>query len=330
MHNNRRWLITWLIAAALATGVLIVTEMHWRQHQYTPNIVDSMQLWSLQRQRVYSTKKIPLAIIGASRIEFGIDLPLIKELLPKYQPVMLAINAKYPIAVLEHLANDTAFKGVVLCDIDSMGLALNFRDMAADYVHYFDTQWTPSWRAHRELLTLWQQWAVIANPDFSVVNTIKHSFAANEPMHPYYFFKKDRSGYLDFTKTDVTAVLRHFEETLTNQEAMRPLVAPEQWLHDLDAVNQWVRQIQARGGDVIFYETPTSGTLRKLQAMVYPREQYWDRFAAITPAKTLNYADEPRLAALHLPDQSHVDMHDRADYTRALVDILVDRQLLQR
>jgi hypothetical protein len=39
----------------------------------------------------------------------------------------------------------------------------------------------------------------------------------------------------------------------------------------------------------------------------------------------LHFADEPALAAFHLPDDSHLDFRDKPAYTKALVDALVRR-----
>ena len=210
---RRHWLIAWLFAIVCAAALVGGVEWHWRALGYRPNIRDSAQLWSIQRDRVYATDKIPLAILGASRIEFGLDVKLLKELLPKYRPLMLAQNAHYPLAALRDLAEDERFHGVVLCDLESSGLYKMYTDMQQPLVDYRRHQWSPSWRLHRLLLNLWQAHAVVADPDLGIVAAIKRTLGdAVRPPPDYFTFYTDRSGDIDYTRTDVAAARRHFSD----------------------------------------------------------------------------------------------------------------------
>src|SRR5436309_284771 len=124
---RRRWATAWALAFVVATAIVGAAEYRWRALGYVPNIRDSAELWSIERDRIYATKKIPLVLLGASRIEYGVDMQQLKQLLPRYQPVMLAYNGHYPLAALRDLANDDRFHGVVLCDIDARGLSSYYR-----------------------------------------------------------------------------------------------------------------------------------------------------------------------------------------------------------
>jgi hypothetical protein len=329
--SHSRWLITWLIAIAVATMFVGMAEWHWRALGYRPNIRDSAQLWSIQRDRVYATDKIPLAILGASRIEFGIDTKLLKELLPQYRPVMLAQNAHYPLATLRDLAEDERFHGVVLCDLESSGLYKMYADMQQPLVDYRRHQWSPSWRVHRLLLSLWQAHAVAADPDLGVVASAKRLLGDPALSPPDYFtFYADRSGDIDFTRTDVEAARRHFFELAADPKHLKALVEPQQWFDDLSDVFAWTRRIEARGGKVIFYQSPTGKALHAAEMQIHPPALYWDRFAAGVPAPVIDAAAVPALNAFVEPDESHLDFRDKPAYTRALVDTLVSRGLLQR
>ena len=210
----RRWWPTWLVCILIAAGVVASSEVHWRKAGYVPNVRDSSQLWSMQRDRVYGSRKTPLAILGASRIEFGIDMKLLRQLLPNYEPIMLAQNAHYPLAVLRDLADDTNFRGAVLCDIEPRGLYKMYTDNQQPLVDYFHRQWSPSWRVHRLLLNAWQKHADVANADLSVVAVATRFIAGQPAVRPDYFrFYIDRSGDIDYKKTDVEAAKRHFQGT---------------------------------------------------------------------------------------------------------------------
>jgi hypothetical protein len=328
---RRSWLLIWTLAFGVAAAIVGAVEWHWRTLGFYPNVRDSAQLWSLQRDRVYAHDRITLAILGASRIEFALDMKLLKALLPRYRPVMLAQNAHYPLAVLRDLAQDDDFHGVVLCDLETSGLFKSAVDMQQPLVDYRRQQWSPSWRAHRLLLNVWQNHAVVANPDLGLVAAIKR--ALGDPFHPqpdYFTFYADRGGDIDYMRTDVDAARKHFSELAADPKNQRALVEPEQWFADLADVYQWTRQIQAHGGEVIFYQSPTGKALHAVEIHRYPPELYWGRFAANAPAHVLDAADVPALSAFVEPDESHLDFRDKPAYTRALVDALVARGWLSR
>jgi hypothetical protein len=331
-HSTRwRWATAWALAFIVGVAIVGAAEMHWRALGYVPNIRDSSELWSIQRDRVYSAKKIPFVLLGASRIEFAIDTKRLTELLPHYQPVMLAQNAHYPLAALRDLANDERFHGVVLCDLESGGLYKMYTDMQQPLVDYYHRQWSPSWHLHRLLLTAWQRRAVIADPDLGSVAVALRLLDNKPPPRPEYIrFHADRSGDIDYSRTDVEAAKRHFAEALAGNKETQALVAPDPWFDDLAPVYEWTRRIQARGGKVIFYQSPTGATLSQIEAIRHAPALYWDRFVANSPAPVLNAADDPHLSAFPLPDDSHLDFRDKAAYTSALVDALVSRKLLER
>ena len=328
--GGKRWLIAWLIALSLVVTTLGVVEHHWRGRDYRPTILDSTLLWSMQRDRVYAQSPIPLLLLGASRIEFGIDMNVMRELLPRYLPVMLAVNAHYPLATLRDLAEDENFRGVILCDVDSVGLLREYNEMQREYVQYFHRQWTPSWHLHRALLNHWQAHALIADPAFNIVATARRWLdKTGEPFHNYVDFHTDRSGDLDFSRTDAEAIKHHFLDTLDGNLAGMPKRSAEEWLADLAPVGVWAKRIEARGGRVIFFQSPVHGVQQTAIDRALPRVLYWDRFAS-TVSIALSGVDEPSLNAFPLPDDSHLDYHDKPAYTRALVDVLVAHGWLQR
>ena len=327
---GKRWLMTWLIALSLVAMTLGAVEYHWRGRDYRPTILDSTLLWSVQRDRVYAQSRTPLLLLGASRIEFGVDMKVMRELLPRYLPIMLAVNARYPLGTLRDLAKDENFRGIVVCDVDSFGLLRELFEMQREYVRYYHQQWTPNWHLHRLLLNRWQAHALIADPVFSIVASARRWLdSAGEPFHNYINFHADRSGDLDFSRTDAEAIKRHFADTLEGNVAGMPKRTADEWLADLAPVGEWAKRIEARGGHVIFFQSAVHGLQQTAIDHVMPRALYWDRFAS-TVAIALSGTDEPSLNAFPLPDDSHLDYHDKPAYTRALVDVLVAHGWLQR
>ena len=108
-----------------------------------------------------------------------------------------------------------------------------------------------------------------------------------------------------------------------------PPPAPDQWLSELEPVVKDIRAIRARGGQVVFFCSATSGAHLLADQNGYPRAQYWDRFAneiaRANGAAAIYASDIPAIAALVLPDSSHIDQRDRAAFTAAIAQLLENR-----
>lgn len=327
----QRWLVVWVMALFFSVGAVGVAEWHWRSLEYHPHIRDSAQLWSIQRDRVDGANRVPLALLGASHIQYAIDMKLLKQLLPEYQPVMLAYNGHYPLATLHDLARDKAFDGVVLCDIDARGLSSYYDDAQQPFVDYYHHQWSPSWHFHRLLLTAWQRNAIVGSERFSIVSRLLRWIGNGPPpWRSPVRFHADRSGGIDFSRVDKAALTRGFVEGLQQDLRKHPAIPADRWLADLQRVREWCDAIRQRGGKVIFFRTPTSGALQADENAAFPRSRYWDKLAEATRSPTFYATDAAYFKSLNLHDGSHVDYHDRPAYTRALVAALTERGLLQR
>ncbi|HEV2041759.1 MAG TPA: hypothetical protein VGT81_17250, partial [Casimicrobiaceae bacterium] len=87
---DRDWLISWCVAL-LACG-LMAGGYEWllREHGYDITVQDDADLWSIQYDKLKSAPN-GVALLGASRTEFGIDPAQLSRELGR--PVaMLAVN----------------------------------------------------------------------------------------------------------------------------------------------------------------------------------------------------------------------------------------------
>jgi hypothetical protein len=319
-------------AIALLTLALIAgtVERYWRVRGYEPGIVDSQDLWAQQRQRVsHISGKTAVALIGASRTLYSVDLDRFRQRLPEHEPVMLALDATPAMATLRDLAQDTGFNGIVICDIDAIGLWKPTRELQQPWVDHYHRQWTISRDLHRRLLSHWQQHAVIARQDFSLVRSlVRYLNNEPEPFRPYMRMTAMREGGIDYSNTDTSVHRRELQAHLDKHGGRLPGPPPDEWLADVSAARPWVQAIQQRGGKVIFYFTPINGLRRQVEEDTYPRAHYWDHVAQATGAQTLHADDVPALRDFPLPDESHIDYRDKARYTDALIDALTTRKLL--
>lgn len=322
----KRLLATALIALLTLALTAGAVEWHWRSRDYSPGIIDSQDLWAQQRARLTRTGKRPIALIGASRTLYSVDLQVLRERLPGYEPVMLALDANPAMASLRDLAADEKFDGVVICDIDGLGLWRITWELQQAYVAHYHRQWTISRDVHRRMLNTWQQHALISRSDFSLLRSLVRWWNREaEPFRPHVRLTPMREGFIDYTLTDTSVHRRELEAHLAKYGGKLPGPVPAQWLADLAEVRNWVQAIQQRGGRVIFYATPISGLRRQVEEDTYPRPQFWDRLADATGAQTLHADDVPALRDFPLPDESHIDYRDKPRYTALLIDALIAR-----
>ena len=325
----RRWGWTWLTAIVLAAAATLMADRFWRSRGFEAKLLDSAALWSIQRDRVYGTDPMPLVFLGASRTQYGFDLKRLRALAPAYKPLMLAVNGRYPMATLRDLATDPEFRGVVICDVEVLAFWPEFRDVQKDYVDYYHQQWTPSWRIHRHVLTHWQETTVLGDPRFSWLSALRYATGRGKPFHDYALLHHNRSGDIDYRRIDTSASKRHFAESAEKNLARMPYYSPESWLASLDVVFDWVARIEARGGRVIFYRSPVSGLHETVTDHHFPPEQYWERFLDLSPVPVVDANLEPEFDRFQLPDDSHLDYRDKADYTQTWLDVMRARGLLQ-
>lgn len=326
----RRVLTAAVIALVLSSLVLSGVAKYWRGRGYAPVIMDSPDFWSIQRANVYARDKTPLVFLGASRTLYAIDRDTVISRLPGYTPVMLARDGEYPLATLRDLAEDEDFRGTVVCDLDAIAFSEPGLVMQQAQVDYFHQQFTPSRSLHRRLLSHWQRWSVLARPDFSLTRSVLRSWKAEpEPFHPFQWLSLRRYGSIDFTVGDPEVPKQDLIREVESHDGHLPRFPFDEWWPQVEASHAWVNAIQARGGEVIFYASPTSGFRREVFEDWAPRAEYWDKMAAVSPAKVVNALDVPALRDFPLPDDSHVDFRQKPAYTHALIDALQARGWLQ-
>jgi len=102
--------------------------------------------------------------------------------------------------------------------------------------------------------------------------------------------------------------------------------APPMPESELDAffksVKNATNKIKARGGEVLFVRTPSSGPYLKGENIVFPREKYWDRLLAETQCTGIHFMDYPAIAHFNCPEFSHLQLKDAVTFTKEFIKIL--------
>ena len=324
---SRRWLIAWLLALVAVLGTAAAFELSLRARGYVPTVQDDKDLWSLQADKLRGARE-PIALLGASRIQFAVD-PAQVEKATGRTTAMLAINGEYPVATLRWLAKRTDFHGLAIVGVDSRGLDRRHWEMQQPWIDHYRHRWTLARKVHRVLLTPLQRYLVFMRSPFAWVSLARREFEGlGMPFNDYLVMRADRVGFLDYRRTNVAAIKRQRIIDLVDYYRDYPPAPPSAWLANLEQVSAWVRMIQARGGNVVFFREPSAGEHLALDEKNYPRGEYWDAYARVSPATMIEFRDVPAFASMVLPDTSHIDGLDVPRFTAALIEVLARRGII--
>ena len=318
------WLHTWLIAFAVTATLVAGWEGFIRARGLGDvAVTDSAELWIGERARAAALGDNALVLVGASRMQGGLDLDVLREV-TSLQPVQLAITGTAFVPVLRHLAADPAITGTVLVSMDMPALRIvNDASQAELWTVAYDDFKSGRTAVFYQPLEDWFRAAVDALLVSFSRNARPHQLILAKTSASYVRTFPDRSQLIDYSKVDIEAAHQRRLQ-LAGPGATEPSFFEITGIDDKFAeVLELVDVIQARGGRVVFVRLPSAKRRREIEDIMYPRDAYWDRFAALTDARTIHYADYPALEAFDPPDGVHLDASQRAPFTEALAEILV-------
>ena len=90
----------------------------------------------------------------------------------------------------------------------------------------------------------------------------------------------------------------------------------------LQEVKKATDQIKARGGEIVFVRTPSSGRSWEGEQKGFPRDQYWEKILVVTGCPGIHFMDDPATDHYICPENSHLAPADAIDYTHHLVRFL--------
>ena len=318
-----------LLAGAITASAVAGWEWYWRERGHEPTLYDDRDLWAQHRHRAVTVEQARnFTVIGASRIQLAFSTRAFEQAMPGWTAVSLAINGHYPVAVLEDLAADEDFAGVLLVAVDARGLAHWYHDMSAPWVRHYHRDFGPQRRLERRMLTALQNELVVVGSPFNLVRRLEGWLDDRPPPRHYTTLLDDRTIAAEYERADVPGLREHFTRALAADYDKHPPPSPERWRDDLERISRAAAVIRERGGRVVFLRMPTADRHWELDQENYPRERYWDRLTEVTGAVTIHFRDHPALAELELPDTSHIDQTDRARFTRILTRILIEHGIL--
>lgn len=317
------WIITWVSALVIAASSIAGSELFWRGRGHQPSIANDLDLWALQRDRISHAGVKGIALVGTSRIQAAIDVQAMQSELPGYVVAQLAVGGSSPVPVLADLAEDSRFRGVVICDITESYMAFQHESVQQDYVDHYRRSGS-GWdaRLDRAIGLERQQRMVVGQPELAPATLVGDWLLAGRlPRPSASALRQDRSRPVDFSRVDLQKRLE-FQRELVARHSGPVRMSTSGFLDRISPIEGMVKRIQARGGRVAFVYFPITGIRWDSNEQRFPRSEFWDAFAATTEAFTLHFQDVSAMRDFDCPDYSHIDVADTVEFTLGLVDQL--------
>ncbi len=325
-----------IFAAVLVIISIILWELFLRSKGFEITYNDDPSLWTNKRDMVYEPADKATVFIGSSRIKFDLDIPTWEGITGNHA-IQLACVGSNPVPILENLAADNNFKGRLVVDVTE-GL---FFDKSADQrprdnMKYY-TERTPSQRASFYVNQLLESQFVMLDKEWLSLGAMMDKLPVNNRPGVYKFGGFPAGfGRVNFNRQE------YMTDKFSSDTVMQNIVK-NIWVACIKAskeppptgamvdtmimsVKIAVDKIQARGGQVFFIRTPSSGGAKIGETMFFPREKYWDKLLAVTKCPGLHYEDYPAIDHFICPENSHLSLTDAKTFTINFIKILSEEK----
>lgn len=323
-----------ILAVVLVIITVAIWELHLRNKGFETTYYDDPALWTHNRDMVYEPADKATVFIGSSRIKFDLDIDTWEKMTGNHA-IQLSCVGSTPIPILENLADDKNFKGRLVVDVTE-GLFFstspgNARRPVENLKYYKER--TPAQQVSFHLNHLLESQFVFLDKEWNSLNAqLENLDMANRPG--VFHFKGFPSGFgrVKFNRQEYMTDQFSADTTMQNivkniwvsfiKASKEPPASGTKLDSILTAVKTAVDKIQARGGQVFFVRTPSSGGAKMGESMGFPREKYWDKLLAITNCPGMHYADYPVFDHLICPENSHLSLAGAKDFTINFIKIL--------
>ncbi len=322
-----------VLMLTLVAAAVFAREFYLRKSGAQISYDDGGPLWSDKRAMVYQPTEKAVVFIGSSRIKFDLDLETWSKLC-RPQAVQLAIEGASPRPCLGDLANDPNFRGRLVVDVTEGLFFSNFPGNTAEpnkNIAYFKDR-TPAQRVGFVLNKWLESTFVFLDKDNLALNAELDALELKSrpgvfmmPIFPRDFHPKTFGRQTRMTDRFVadTAIQNRVKNIWLFFDSFPSSPMPEEELTAIfNSTKAATDKIRARGGEVFFVRTPSSGHYRETETKDFPREKYWARLLVETGCKGFHYVYSPQIAAMVCPEWSHLTPADAVVFTKEFVEIL--------
>jgi hypothetical protein len=321
-------------AVLLTLLILALMELLWRSVGHFPTVHNKPPLWSYRRRELIRRGSDGVALLGSSRMLAAFSTDAFRKRFPNCCLEQLAIQASSPFKAFQELASDPDFRGTIICEFLEPAMIPPSSEKYAHQDYLDDFHHGSSWVQDFDLWvtgTL-QERLCCFYPELSLNNQLQNRVDLHRWQETRSVLMRfDRRQLVDYELVDVAQAKEstlHEMKTQLAESLKGGPITPQEWLHRAMAIEGAVKELQARGGRAVFVVLPATGEIWNLEQRLFPKEKYWDRFAATTSALTIHFQDIPTLKGTRCPDDFHLDYRDADEFTNNLIDELIKRDVL--
>ncbi len=317
-----------IFVAAVLVAAIAALEVNARENigLHAGDLDNSEISWSDEKLRAAGA---PAAIVGDSRILFDTDLDRF-EALTGVRPIQLAIHGTSALTLLETMADDKDFKGVLIVGLaDTMffqpfdgygGYVKKWHEYRAPYrivsneidhvlqrrIAFLDSNYRLSVLAHR------------LDRDYrpGVEGPADDIWKLQEVGEHRQTWMWDRVEYDPKWRARTRWAWKGFKEKFP--------FTPQLIAKGMKRAKAAVDKIRARGGDVVFIRPPSAPELRVNEEAQVPKAKGWDVLLKTTNAVGIHIDDLPAAQGLTLPEWSHLSRKCSRVFTDAYVRRLTE------
>lgn len=338
MKQKQLFVKAGLLAVLLVSATLTSWEIYLRSQGRGISYDDGGSLWSDKRKQVYESKDQATVFIGSSRIKYDLDIPTWQNLTGDHA-IQLANVGSSPRTVLDNLAEDKDFKGKLVIDVTEFLFftqAPYVDKTPVENLEYYKKE-TPAQKFSFAVNRLIESNLMFIDKEEFSLNALLAGTGIPKRENVYEFpdfpagftpVTFDRQSYMTNQLVNDTNALNQIKMVWGMFGKMAGEMPP---ITDaaIDGVTASVKaacdKIRARGGQVIFVRTPSSGPLLAMERMAFPRERFWNKMLAATGCQGIHFEDYPAVATFECPELSHLSVPQAVSFTKTLVAILKDK-----
>lgn len=338
MKQKRLFVKAVILAVSLVSATLVSWEMYLRQQGRGIAYDDGGSLWSDKRKQVYEPIDKSTVFIGSSRIKYDLDIPTWQNITGDHA-IQLANVGSSPRLMLEDLAEDKNFKGKLVIDVTEFlffAQAPYINKTPAENLDYYKKE-TPAQKFSFAVNhALESKLLFLDKEEYSLNALLAATIVPNRtdvyefPDFPAGFTPVtfDRQCYMTDRLVNDTNMLNQVKMVwgmLGKIAEKSPPITDAAIDGIIASVKAACDKITARGGQVIFVRTPSSGPLLAMERMAFPREKFWNKLLAVTGYEGIHFEDYPPIAKFECPEFSHLSVPQAVSFTKTFINILKDK-----
>ena len=270
----------------LVITVLACWEIYLRSKGFPISYDDDAALWSTKRIEVYQPADAATVFIGSSRIKFDLDIPTWENITGD-KVIQLSMVGTSPRPFLDDLANDKKFKGKLIIDITEglfFGRNKKRTEKTSSEFEEFYKKWTPAQRFSSYVNYVIESGFVFLEKNKFSLNALLDDLPVTDRKGVLSSSLFSRKGFSMNTSERQSFMDEEFlKDTLQQKQQQNnwaklgaldqtPGISGDTLLAVFKQVKNDIDKIKARGGQVLFVRTPSSGLIEKRKNSI-PREE---------------------------------------------------------